>query len=479
MKTRNLFDHMDKEHDNIDEKSVLENTGVKTENVKELFKEKLQTQEKGSRKVYKKHAKKKTLIVLAASFAAALALGTIGAAAAGSFNAVLGEHFAGDRVNGVYSGADICINTADGYATEFLGISGDHHSVAAALNITNSYGKDFVSSDDVKNTYITTSLYGIVGSKDEKRAMNALGIKEKTDYSHNVDVSVSMWNGITHNDKYYGSIMAGSTEYILADSKSIKCIMRYDDTVHELIGEKMSINGEMLLLYTVKKDITDCSLSEGYDAEYLMEYGQPSGNASDQAKVRSIAEKIQQAKKTLANNEYVVKRFDYTGEFKMVYSIAEIRAENISLSGSWKLNYKAGNIVSISVNDNSFAPQGSYNGHSFSEIKSRITNIDADTFSAKVTIEYTGNTAVFDSTEKYDSENYWEDSISEYLKNNPITITLKNGETVLGVFETISYDSNKTGGRMECVLLYSNDTSWVTIVPEEIASADFAGNKII
>ena len=41
MKTRNIYDHLDKDFTEIDEKSVIGETGVDTGNVKKLFNEKI------------------------------------------------------------------------------------------------------------------------------------------------------------------------------------------------------------------------------------------------------------------------------------------------------------------------------------------------------------------------------------------------------------------------------------------------------
>ena len=37
MKTNNIFDHMDKDRDNISEQTVIEDTGVNTDRVREIF----------------------------------------------------------------------------------------------------------------------------------------------------------------------------------------------------------------------------------------------------------------------------------------------------------------------------------------------------------------------------------------------------------------------------------------------------------
>ena len=50
MKTNNIFNYMERDIENIDEQTVLEETGVKTENVKEIFMSKLNSENKTTKK---------------------------------------------------------------------------------------------------------------------------------------------------------------------------------------------------------------------------------------------------------------------------------------------------------------------------------------------------------------------------------------------------------------------------------------------
>ena len=46
MKTNNIFDHMDKDSDNISEQTVIEDTGVNTDRVREIFMNKVNESKK-------------------------------------------------------------------------------------------------------------------------------------------------------------------------------------------------------------------------------------------------------------------------------------------------------------------------------------------------------------------------------------------------------------------------------------------------
>ena len=65
MKTNNIFDHMDKDRDNISEQTVIEDTGVNTDRVREIFMNKVNESKKTNKK-----SKKKVFVVLAAAIGA-------------------------------------------------------------------------------------------------------------------------------------------------------------------------------------------------------------------------------------------------------------------------------------------------------------------------------------------------------------------------------------------------------------------------
>ena len=108
MKTNNIFDRMDKETE-VNEQTVIEETGVSTDKVKELFGEMVKNN--GKTKAVKKRKTKKVITVIAAAIAAVLALGTITAGATGSFNGVFGKMFSGQAADGMYSGGSVDISS--------------------------------------------------------------------------------------------------------------------------------------------------------------------------------------------------------------------------------------------------------------------------------------------------------------------------------------------------------------------------------
>ena len=478
MKTNNIFDYMDKDYEEISEDSVMEQTGVKTDNVRRIFMKKLHEQD--SVKTTGKKIKKRTIIVLAAAAVSLLALGTIGAGAAGSFNAVFGERFAGEKVNGVYSGADIDVSVADGYESEFLGITGDHHNVMAAANIKKTDGGSFVKSEDLKDSYATPMLYGPITEEDYNQVVASLGVSdEDLNYNGKLDVTTSLWNQVTNNNGTEEP-GRGGLEYVLTDEHTIKCIMQYENQKYELVGEKMLAEAPLVYIYHVKSEIVETSFSDGVDVGYLMEYGEDQNGTSGSEEVKKAVAKIEEVKKTLGENEFVIKKdnLDLSSPTTSFY-VAEISAERIDFSGSWKLNYKAENIRKLQVQDNLFTLDGSYQGHDFSEVSIKVSEIDADAFTAKMKLSITGDILVFKDVQPYSVVNMWEDAFRDEFYNGTVIITLENGDTVDGWFTITDIQLDDDGGTSEAVIVYAKNKNVVTISANEIRSIQMNGTELI
>ena len=122
MKTNNIFDHMDNDPDELNEQTVIEETGVRTENVKEIFKDMV----KNNGKKKNKRSITKVFTILAAAAAATIAAGTITAGATGSFNNVFGQIFAGEADNGMFSRGNVNISS-ETLNIDFKGITGDQN----------------------------------------------------------------------------------------------------------------------------------------------------------------------------------------------------------------------------------------------------------------------------------------------------------------------------------------------------------------
>ena len=99
MKGKFVFDAAENDIVNVNEETVIRDTGVKAEDVKETVMMKVRNEKKPVRKI-----RRKNIISLVAAAAAVAVLGTVTVGAAGGFNSTFGEYFAGEPADGVYSG---------------------------------------------------------------------------------------------------------------------------------------------------------------------------------------------------------------------------------------------------------------------------------------------------------------------------------------------------------------------------------------
>ena len=398
-------------------------------------------------------------------------------------------------MDGVYSGGNVSVSSADGYKTEFLGIAGDHHSVAAAVNITKADGSDFVDPDNVEFTYILNRPYGIVGQKYEDEVMDKFNAELQKfgtnviEYYHQRDlgrntvlVDQSLWNRMLHGFKRTSDV--NTVQYFLTSPDTIKCVMRFDDGSYDLVGQKMNFEGGVLFLYNVRDILASCTIKEGYDAECLLEYGETEYFSKNKEIVDSIADNIKAARKTLGEDEYIVKYINNDGkENKLYYYVAQIKMEFIAMKGSCRLNYKPSSHKTFEVKENSYIPiidgYEDYQGHKFSDVTGEIVSIDAGTFNGNVRLECTGDTSpfYFEKT-KGCPDNKWYDHLKLYIIRNPFEITLDSGKKVYGKLELGSWTVNGDGS-VDFMITYYTDTDWISIAPEEIASVTLDGQRIV
>jgi len=419
---------------------------------------------------------KRTSITVAAAIAATLAIGTVGAGATGSFNQVFGENFAGEKVNGVYAGTNVNVKTADAYSAEFLGISGDRHNVMSAMKITKADGTGFTIADDAKYTYVSPIFYGISFNGDDEKLTKALSLTdEDKSYNGTVEVSKSLWNQVTNSNNTSSIAEGGQPEFILEDNNTIKCIEYYSGGQYELIGETMTMYEPIVYIYSIKDDALRCNMEEGYNAIGLMNgYGEDYNTPAAQ----KIAEKLTAVRNNLKENEYLIVNSNGFYAGGMTFSVAEISAEKIDVSGSWKLNYKSEESRKFDVNGKSFSLSGNANGKDFSEVQINLTSLEAETFSTSIAVEFKGNVNAFCVEENDCSMNKWFDAFTENFGKD-IVITLENGEKVNGsiCMSSTEYDSN--GGTSLGQIFYIRDNHTVTLSPSEITSISFDGVELL
>lgn len=443
MKTNNIFDYMSNDRDSLSEQTIMETTGVKLENVKEIFMNKVNAEKKAS----KKTGSKKVFVIMAAAVAATLAIGTITAGAAGSFNAVFGEHFAGERVNGIYSGGNINITTNGDYQAELLGVTGDKYNAFSAISIKRADGQNFV--DDIDDYYIQSDvdINGYVSSSGEVYETG----------NHRVDLT-PIQNLLYQIDStpFYENKFC---QYQLTAPDTIKAVYSISRDRFELVGQKMETTINTLYIMHNISDICELSIvfGENFSQEEL------------DREAELTEKKLAEAEKTLKNNQVIHRLERYSlnekGEtvITMSYTVAEYEKLDIALTGSWNLNYQSTEIPA-ETSDKVFNYQG---------IEYQVSAIETRAVSAKITLEIkSGDVSQFE----IDGYNYWTNA----LAGEGVIITLKNGQTLEGsLLEAPLVTGKISGNKAEMEIVYfMNHDNWVNINPEEVVSITIAGNVI-
>ena len=119
MKNTFVFDKSENDLLDLEEETVIKETGIDTAKVKESIMKEI----KSGKKTKKNSIKK--IFSIAAIAAAITAAATITVqAATGVFNPAFGEIFAGQPANGVFPGSDVSVKS-DMLDIDFLGITGD------------------------------------------------------------------------------------------------------------------------------------------------------------------------------------------------------------------------------------------------------------------------------------------------------------------------------------------------------------------
>ena len=232
-KTNNIFNYMLNDPENIDEKTVYENTGVQIENVKKLVMNMVHE----GKTTHKKNKGKVIKFTLIAAAAAAV-LGTSVAAATGSFNSVFGELLAGEMHGGMYAGGNVQVQS-DELDIDFKGIAGDKHEVYGMMTITKKDGSAFVENAD-------DYFFGYTSSPNDK-----------------VDCILSPMNQLIGKLWYFGQEMqGGNITYTFKDNNTINAVISYGSE-YNIIGETLTVNESKPLFYHVDKVLcTDEEIGE-------------------------------------------------------------------------------------------------------------------------------------------------------------------------------------------------------------------------
>ena len=393
--TKNIFNYLQTDPENIDEKTIYENTGVNPDNVKELVMNKIHES-----KSVKKNTGKIIRFTLIAAAAAAI-LGTSVAAAAGTFNPVFGQLFAGEAPNGAYTGGNVKVNSND-LDIDFAGVLGDANTAYSMMTITKKDGSAFVeNSKDVMiamsyNNYCTGNVH----------------IVEGTEYDPPVKISHSLLENVFGDNRDH----SGKIFYYFEDDNTITAEVNLHD-LKNLIGSTMKINESKLMVWREDEVIFDkAALEKAWglsEEEFEKEFG---GDLLEAAR----KEYEKRTGHALAENQQVMYGFNENGylldDEGHLHSIIVAHYDTIDFKYdiSVKLNYKD---TSVSFDD-MIGKELNWNDH-----EQKITSFEVTPF--KLTIEtefYYENPDDID----YENDDTFFDHDAEWYN---LAITLDNGQT--------------------------------------------------
>ena len=227
MKKKFVFDSMESDFSDISEETIIENTGVNTERV-------VNTVMKATTAKKIRRFTKRGIIGIAAAVAAAVVISTVSVGAAGGFNQVFGNWFAGQPKYGLFSGSNVSTKS-DNLAVEFEGIAGDDNFVGAVMQIKNSDGSKFVENNDGK--YIIFGSNGVAVYQDFSSHLKGerITVKENQLTIMHLDEEIGTYlDNYDELEKKYKNKL-GEDKGIFSYSKS----GAYEDNKYYIVTEKV------------------------------------------------------------------------------------------------------------------------------------------------------------------------------------------------------------------------------------------------
>ena len=214
MKKEFVFDKCETDIIDLDETTVIKDTGVSADRVKENVLMKINN----DKKVKKFNAKKFfTVLGIAAAITAAATV-TV-QAATGAYNPIFAEWFSGESVDGVFPGKDLTVKS-DTVNIDFVGVTGSETEMYAVYDITNKDGSSFVDSVD---GYVFLGNYA------------------------NMELSENIWKNILGGSHGSG---CGVT-YSFVDENTIRAFSVMSDSRGYIQGEKLTITDTEANVYHV------------------------------------------------------------------------------------------------------------------------------------------------------------------------------------------------------------------------------------
>lgn len=439
MKKKFVFDASENDIINIDEKTVIKDTGVKTENVKKEVMKTVRTAPKPVRII-----RKKTVISLIAAAAAIAVLGTVTVGAAGGFNQTFSEFFAGEPANGVYSGSNVSLNS-DKVNIDFIGIAGDDDHVMGMMTLNKKDGSSFV--DTTENTFIETFNIN----------------EENTNY---VQIEQSLWDELFHS---YGS-NTGSITYSLRDKNTLCAMIEYVDDRCDLKGSRLTAKAGKIYAYTPVKTIYTPEIGDGY-SQYVRDE-----NGSHWEFTDTIIDDMNKKYNSELKEDQII-RYSENMDSIIIAAKKEIQ---LDFEVGVTLNYKSTTRSFESAHDKKYM---------INDSEWTVDYINAKSFA----IELSSHSWELENNTQFDIENIenWdEETLKDFDTYNRsflpelLTVTLKNGKQYKAVPSHVGYTSGYSiddhSGDVYLKFDYTDENGNIAAVdPEQIVSVTYEGQALI
>lgn len=450
MKKEFVFDKSENDIIGIDENTVIKDTGVKTENVKEKVMKTIKTGKKPVRKI-----KRKTVISLIAAAAAVAVLGTVTVGASGGFNTTFGEYFAGEPADGVYSGKDVTTES-EKVDIDFMGIAGDDNQVFAMMTLKNKDGSPFVKTAD--DTFIDQFNW-----RDEEN-INGSG-------EYSLEAEKTLWDSMI----YPGADNFGDIRYSFKDEYTLNALVccNCPSYTAPLKGRRLKISDEKVYAYTPVKTLYTARDGDGY-SRYETNADGSQGLTTDGSILDEMYEKYEN---TLADDQVIM--FDMRGSGTKVI-IADKTELDLDLNVGVTLNYKSTTL------DLESAKGKTYN---INDSEWTVNFLTAKSF----TIELYAECDNITKTQDFDNEKLENSDTEEWIKYdayinafipNTLVITLEDGRVYTASPSMYGGGSGQciagNYGEMSMVYSYFDENgNAAALDPKDIVSVTFNGYDLM
>jgi len=424
MKKVFVFDKIVSSIDNIDESTIIRETGIDAEKVKESAMKEIK-----SKKNKKKMSIKKIFSIVAIAAAIAATATVTAQAATGGYNSIFCELFAGEPANGVFPGEDISVKS-DLLDIEFVGITGDETEMYSIYNITRKDGENFVDTADD---------YCFLGTNADMEVSESVYKKLKI---------------FLDGGRGWGS----GVGYELIDEKTIRATAVFADSAGCIKGERLTVTDTETTIYHIDEVLYKDTSDDFIGCYDFME------------KNKNM---IEEKTKAFGDGQIITPMIrDGHAELTVV----TMKTIPFKYELGVKLSYKTIEKIFSSAK-----------GRNFKTFNTdwTIEEIKAGAFGMTIDVSTEQNN-IYQDFDLNDKENWSDEKLHDYMNVSTdieLLITCKDGKTVHseGYRQRSNYDEEGSG-KLEWKCTYYKDKNSkepITVDPNNIVSIKLNGTELI